>query len=267
MQDHPSPRISVVIPVRNGERTLPESLASIFAQTVQPFEIIVADGLSTDNTVKLLESHGDRIKWVSEKDSGTSAAINKGFARATGDYVTLLLADDFFADKFVFEKVSARLKSNPSVDILFSTVRRIDPEGLAPTKEFPSSLEQMPKRVALNLPGAFFKISALHGERLDPTYKIANDYEYICRLVYDRNLKIDILPEVTMVMRLGGMSGKVENDFLNSLEKFVIRRRYFGLPIALKYGVAAFAISALRRMHFRPFTWYRKTKRFLQLVA
>jgi glycosyltransferase involved in cell wall biosynthesis len=267
MQNSSFPRISVVIPVRNSERTLPQSLDSVFAQTVQPYEIIVVDGLSTDGTVDLLKRHGDKLKWISESDSGTSDAINKGFALATGDYVTVLLADDFFPDEHVFEKMAAKLSAEPAIDLLFSTMRRIDPEGLAPTKEFPSSLEAMPRRAALNLPGALFKKSALKGDALNPSVKIANDYEFICRLVYDRGLKVGILPDVTMVMRLGGMSGDVRNDFKHSYEKFVIRRKYFGLATALKYGAGAFLVSTLRRLHFRPFTWYRKTKRLLRSAA
>ncbi|MGZ3723285.1 MAG: glycosyltransferase [Bdellovibrionales bacterium] len=266
MQNASAPRISVIVPVRNSGATLRAALDSVFAQSFRSYEIIVVDGLSTDNTLDILKNLGEKVQWTSEKDSGTSDAINKGFKRASGDYITILLADDYFPDPQVFKRVIDKLDREPNIDMLFGSIRRIDPKGLAPTAEIPSSEHEMVKRISLQMPGAVFKRKALGGEELNASYKIANDYEFICRLYFDKKLKAAVVPDVNMAMHLGGMSGDTKNDFIKAYEKFRIRRRYFGLATAATFASGDYLISLLRRFHIRPFTWYRKTKRILSLA-
>ena len=258
-----TPHLSVIVPVRNSSATIKEALASVFAQTFKEFEIIVIDGLSSDGTVSILKTYAGQISWLSERDSGTSDAINKGIRRARGKYITTLLADDNFADPNVFERAMELLRANPSVDMLFATVRRIDPSGMAPTREFPSDVTELHRRTALHLPGAFFKKSALGQDELNLEYKLANDYEFVCRLLFGRKLKAMVTPDVYMVMRLGGMSGATQNDFRSSYEKFLVRRKYYGAGLAWKFAIGAYIVSGLRALRIRPFTWYRKAKHFI----
>lgn len=70
------------------------SLDSILAQRDADAEIWVIDGASTDGTRELLESYGDRVRWISESDGGVYDAMNKGIARATGDWLYFLGAGD-----------------------------------------------------------------------------------------------------------------------------------------------------------------------------
>ncbi len=258
-----SPLISVIFPVRNSAGCLRGALDSVFAQTYQNFEVIAVDGLSTDSTLEVLQSYGEKVKWKSEKDSGTSDAINKGVARANGDLITIILADDFYPDAHVFERVVNVMNAHPSAGALFATMRRVDPDGLAPTVEFPSVTANLHKGTSLHLAGAFFRKSAIQNERLDTSYKITNDHEFACRLIFERRLECVTVPEVNMVMRLGGMSGNPKNDFLKARERFAIRKKYFGMFTALRFGAMDFTVWWLRKMNFRPRVWYRKTKRFL----
>ena len=91
---HALPRFSIVMPSFNTAEFLRETIDSVLAQDYPDFEYIVTDGGSTDGTLDILKSYGDRIRWVSEPDRGQCDAINKGFAMATGDLHYWANADD-----------------------------------------------------------------------------------------------------------------------------------------------------------------------------
>ena len=89
------PKISVVIPSYNQARFLEAALDSILEQEYPDLELIVLDGGSDDGSREILERRSDEFAyWRSGKDEGQYAAIEEGFARATGDVLTWLNADD-----------------------------------------------------------------------------------------------------------------------------------------------------------------------------
>lgn len=90
------PRVSVIIPVYNGEKYLQQTLESVFAQTYTDYEVIVIDDGSTDSTPQILESYKDSIRYVSQENQGVSAARNHGLYLARGELVAFLDADDLF---------------------------------------------------------------------------------------------------------------------------------------------------------------------------
>ncbi len=87
-------RISVLIPAFNAGSYLRQALSSALEQVPPPHEVIVRDGGSTDQTLDILRSFGDRVTWVSGRDRGQADALNKALARASGDVVVWLNADD-----------------------------------------------------------------------------------------------------------------------------------------------------------------------------
>ncbi len=89
-------RFSVVIPAYNRSVWLVEALESVFAQTVLPFEIIVADDGSTDDTLAVLEKYAGRVKALTQRNAGPAAARNLGINAATGDYIAFLDSDDLW---------------------------------------------------------------------------------------------------------------------------------------------------------------------------
>lgn len=89
------PLFSIVVPSFNCARYLERALVSVFAQGGGDAEVIVVDGGSSDGTRELLEGYSSPLSWwCSEPDGGQSAALNKGFAHANGEYFTWLNADD-----------------------------------------------------------------------------------------------------------------------------------------------------------------------------
>jgi len=92
------PRLTVVIPCLNHVHYVEETLRSIILQGYPDLELIVIDGGSTDGTLDILRKYEPWIKyWVSEPDDGLYDAVNKGFAQATGEILTMSNTDDLFA--------------------------------------------------------------------------------------------------------------------------------------------------------------------------
>lgn len=90
-QEHP-PMVSVIVAVRNGERYLPEALASIEAQNYRSYEVIVIDGQSTDRTPSIAADAGARV--VQQPGRGVGDAYNAGIAAARAPLVAFLSHDD-----------------------------------------------------------------------------------------------------------------------------------------------------------------------------
>lgn len=87
---------SIIIPSFNQGQYIQKTIDSILEQNYSHFEILVMDGGSTDNTVKILESYGKKIYWVSEKDDGQTHAINKGLKLAKGNIIGYINSDDWY---------------------------------------------------------------------------------------------------------------------------------------------------------------------------
>lgn len=97
------PDLSIIIPVYNSERLISRTLNSVLSQTSPyTFEVICVDDGSTDHSVELIEGFKDnRIKLISQQNSGPSEARNKGLKLASGRYVSFIDADDFWENGFV----------------------------------------------------------------------------------------------------------------------------------------------------------------------
>jgi glycosyltransferase involved in cell wall biosynthesis len=88
-------RISAVVPSFNQAAFIGLTLESLLGQGDPDLEIIVVDGGSTDGSVDIIRRYADRLAWwVSESDRGQSHALNKGFARASGEWLCWLNSDD-----------------------------------------------------------------------------------------------------------------------------------------------------------------------------
>jgi glycosyltransferase involved in cell wall biosynthesis len=122
-------RISVIIPVFNGERTIRAAIDSALAQDFDGKEIIVVDDGSTDSTRRILESYGSQIKFITQSNRGVSAARNACVAASSGKYIALLDADDTWLPNKLARTVS-RLDANPDAALAFSDFISVDRFGV-----------------------------------------------------------------------------------------------------------------------------------------
>ena len=124
-----TPIISVVIPVYNGAKTIKETIESVLEQTYQDFEIIAIDDGSQDNTLAVIDSiQNQRIKVFSYPNAGVSASRNRGFARARGEFIAFLDADDLWT-KDKLESQLELLQQNPQAGVAYSWTDHIDELG------------------------------------------------------------------------------------------------------------------------------------------
>lgn len=107
------PRITLVTAVHDGARYIEDTIRSILTQSYPNLEYFIVDGGSTDGTVDIIRKYESQIAgWISEPDKGVYEALNKGFARATGDVMGWLNASDMLHANglFVVGGVFAALK-------------------------------------------------------------------------------------------------------------------------------------------------------------
>ena len=96
--------VSVIIPCYNNEEWIAAAIDSALSQTYTPIEVIVIDDGSTDKSLEIIKSYGDRLKWETGVNRGQSAARNRGFKLSSGKYIQWLDADDYiFPDKIMHQ--------------------------------------------------------------------------------------------------------------------------------------------------------------------
>src|SRR5215216_6167566 len=100
------PLLSIIIPTYNSEKTLSCCLQSVLNQTFKDFEILIIDGLSSDNTINVIKGYNNsKIRVYSEKDKGIYDAMNKGIEKSAGEWLYFLGSDDQFFNEYVLEAI------------------------------------------------------------------------------------------------------------------------------------------------------------------
>ena len=124
-----APSISVVVPAYNAAETVAATVSSVLGQTFTDFELIVIDDGSTDATLRCLEEvHDSRLRVFSYPNAGLPAARNRGIARATGEFITFVDADDLWTPDKLELQLQALLR-NPRASIAYSWTAFVDRDG------------------------------------------------------------------------------------------------------------------------------------------
>lgn len=116
------PKVSVIVPVYNGDRFLGEALQSIVLQKYHPLEIWVVDDGSTDQSAAIASTFPG-VNVLIKEHSGLAATLNHGTAHATGELLAFLDADDRWLPQKVERQVHV-LQQQPEVDMVFSHLRQ-----------------------------------------------------------------------------------------------------------------------------------------------
>jgi len=120
-----SPKVSVVIPVFNGERFIGDAIRSALGQTFRDFEIIVVDDGSIDQTEKIVRQFSDQVAYHRQENRGAGAARNLGVMCGSGEWIAFLDADDiWYPQKLAVQFESVAL--NPAILFVYSDMDTID---------------------------------------------------------------------------------------------------------------------------------------------
>lgn len=202
-----APRVSVVLPVYNHLRFLPEAIASILGQTYRDFELIIVNDGSTDGTRAYLDALRDpRVVVVHQENRRLPGALNAGFAHARGELFTWTSADNHCAPIFLEALVGA-LDANPDAGFAYSAFAWIDDEGRITgvhrdqhvsvrtlLKQNPGIAAFLYRRTCAETVGGY-----------DPALDGAEDWDMWLRLV-ERFPTTVYVPEITYYYRLHGDS-------------------------------------------------------------
>lgn len=214
-------KTSIITVCLNNRDTIGSAIESVLSQSHKDLEYIVIDGGSTDGTLQVVESYGNRISsLVSEPDSGIYDAMNKGIASATGEVVGILNADDCYADDRVLERVAYALASSDA-DACYGDLVYTDalPEGK--TRRFWRAGIYEPRSFYYGWmpPHPTFFVKRTHYSNYG-LYRLdmgsAADYELMLRYLVRYKLKPAYLSEVLVIMRSGGASNATVGNRLKA---------------------------------------------------
>ena len=173
------PLVSIITPSYNQGEFIKATIDSVLNQDYPNIEYIVMDGGSTDETVEILKSYGDKIIWVSEKDGGQADAVNKGIAKAKGDIIGWLNSDDTYCEGAI-SRIVDYFYSHPKIDMVYGEGYYIDKSGKI-TDRYPTAMfnyEELAHTCYICQPTAFFTTDIVKKVGLlDKDLHLCMDYE------------------------------------------------------------------------------------------
>jgi len=224
MTGAPEPTVSVIVPVFNGERFLEEALASAWAQSLTPLEVIVVDDGSTDGSAAIASRMN--VRYISQANSGVSSARNAGLRVAQGQFVAFLDADDTWLPTKLERQVAALLDAEDAGYALCRHIATFEPgveppqwyrgrtDGVSEPSFAPSAW--LVRRSALDAIGWF-----------DPVLRHGEDTDWLAR-ARDADLRYVMVDGPLLVRRIHGanLTGNPEprTDLLTVLRRSIDRK-------------------------------------------
>lgn len=126
------PKVSIIVPIYNVEKYLPQCIESVQKQTLKDIEIILVDDGSPDNSGKIADEYAkndDRIKVIHQENKWLGGARNSGLKICTGEYISCLDADDYITSDFCEKLYNFSQKEN--LDIVFFPFFLVNDAGKA----------------------------------------------------------------------------------------------------------------------------------------
>lgn len=203
-----TPKITIVTPSYNQGHFIEETITSVLGQNYPNLEYIIMDGGSKDNTVDIIRKYEKHISyWVSEKDSGQSDAINKGFRMATGDIVAWLNSDDILLPG-ALHRVAEALTTG-GYDLVNGQTVVIDEKSNILTSHFTLKQKKFYAKRGIyyvNQPAMFWKRSILEKVGyLKEEFHCEMDKELLIR-IFEKDYKIGVLGQILAGFRIHGQS-------------------------------------------------------------
>jgi len=185
------PRVSVVLPVRNGQRYVRTAVESILGQTFDNFELLALDDGSTDDTPRILSeltAQDRRLRLIQTERRGLVHTLNHGFDAARGEYVARMDADDIAFPGRIEAQVSA-LDREPELGLIGAAVRVIQDDDLRPLYTVRYPVRDHELRAALTFGSVFAhpvvvirKTAYARAGGYRPQFAHAEDYDLWLRL-------------------------------------------------------------------------------------
>ena len=227
--------ISIITITYNAERWLERTMRSVLAQTCKEYEYIIVDGASKDGTVdviKRLEPEFEgRLSWKSKPDKGLYDAMNKGIARAKGDFLWFVNAgDEIYAPDTLAHIVAA---AKDDTDIVYGKACIVNAEGVKVSehhKVTPPNLQRKHLLNGLVVCHQAIIVRRSIADKYNTDYRICADYEWVLKAV-TASRKNAYLDEYVCKFLTEGVSKKQRKRAWK--ERFRIMRKHYGLCATL----------------------------------
>lgn len=252
-------RVTVITVAYNAAATIGDTLRSVAAQTHADIEHLVIDGASSDATAAVFAATaGPCSQWFSAPDAGLYDAMNRGVARATGELIGFLNADDFFCRTDAVARLAAAAAATGAAAVAggVAIVDARDPtrctRSYAATSFAPWMLRfgHMPPHPGFYARANIF--TRLGG--FDPTLQIGADFEWLLRFYHVHGKQAAMIPETLVTLRDGGIS----NQGLRSRQRInaeaLASLRKHGVVSASPVVWSKYAVKALQYVA-RPIDW------------
>jgi glycosyltransferase involved in cell wall biosynthesis len=255
-----NPLISVITVVRNGEAYIEDCIKSVLSQKSDLYEYIVIDGQSTDHTIEIIKRYTGFINYFeSSSDLGIFDAMNKGAAKARGEYLYFLNSDDFLQDNIFCRINKFLLELNEKPDILYGDIVKIDGNKFLKCKT-PEDISYYLQfyNLPIHHPGTIisrYVFQKLNG--FDSSFKYSADYDLFLR-AFKNGLKFKKINIIFAKMRAGGIGtinlNQSLKEFYYSLDlnkipayvKIVARVRGLLVQILFKNNIIS---RSLKKIH------------------
>jgi glycosyltransferase involved in cell wall biosynthesis len=219
-------KLSVITINKNNAAGLEKTIRSVINQSYVNFEYIVIDGYSTDNSTEIIKKYASQIHyWISEPDTGTYNAMNKGIKKATGEYVIFMNSGDCFINNqilsnvFLKEHHSDLLIGNIIQDGNFFKQRKIVSHKIT----FYYLLTEVLWHQATFTKRSLFDEIGFYDEQL----KITSDWKFALLALVKYNKSFEILDENIALVETKGISGSDEANVWIKEEQDETIRTYF----------------------------------------
>lgn len=204
-----SPAVSAIVVVRDGERYLADSLASLIEQSRPPEEVIVVDDGSQDGSRGVAEGFGPPVRVLTQPPSGIAAARNAGVAAARGHIIGFLDADDISAPDALASRLAA-FDADPPPDIVWGLARHFRSPELDPQQT--ARLPCPPDALPAHLPGGALIVRAAL-ERVGPfavDLRMGEFVDWVAR-ARDLGLREASVPSVVLHRRVHDKNHTLRN--------------------------------------------------------
>lgn len=234
--DSGRPKVSVIIPAYNAGAFIRAAVESVLSQTYQDIEVLVIDDGSTDETAAVIQSFGSRLRYISQSNSGPSAARNRGILDSSGEILAFLDADDMWTPSFL-ELQLAALSARPDVGAVYAWAQFVDEHGQPLADSFCPGLDGVTLRRLL-LGGDSILLSAVAIRResfqkvgvFDPALRQAEDWDLFLRMLA-AGIRFDCIPRLLVHRRVH--PGSLTTDIKQALhwEQLALQKALSTLPL------------------------------------
>lgn len=222
-----NPMVSVIIAVRNGERFLRSAIGSVLAQTYRPFEIVVIDGHSQDQTAAIARSLPE-VRVVPQVNRGVADAYNLGIESAKADFVAFLSHDDLWTSDKLSVQMS-HLIAHPGIAYTIARVKFfLEDKNSIPAGFRPELLEGDHVGRIMETLVARKPVFELVGN-FDTSLSTAEDVDWYSRAA-DRGVPMAVMPNVLLHKRVHDANLSINTltnnqNLLKALRKSIRRKR------------------------------------------